>query len=368
MSLCQRQPCIASVKVELTLIHHTKDKKESLISENSEFSLGNSSYLVAISTIKAHLPVTLMFHKRYDKLDIGLPTHRNRKRILSQFLLLSYGACSKSPMIGRTWPPLRQHILGAEQTERRRGARLLLTKYGEPFWDCERKFCDMNGPSKLVSYISQITTRSHHSGAQSCPGRMIHCAALKTYPCRDCVAGVLPRIILGTSPTEFFASLQGDERRLGSFRQHAEYWPSVDEVAVQVSRMVEEINSTSPKIRPHAGEDRERQPLISAITVWKDQEGCRYFSWNKKVKSRDQKLRWRCLNGHCRYSRGLKRSLDDEIGLQAAVQRAARARLRKARKRWTALSQVRLIQRNPIDLVSINFSHCACSSAVLLGL
>lgn len=66
--------------------------KESLIREKSESSPGNSSYLLAMSTIRAHFPVTLIFHSRYDKLEMGLPAQRKSSRRVSQFLLLSYGA------------------------------------------------------------------------------------------------------------------------------------------------------------------------------------------------------------------------------------------------------------------------------------
>ena len=51
-------------------------KSESLINENSESSLGSSSYLVAVSTINAHLLVALMFQNRQDKLAIGFLTHQ----------------------------------------------------------------------------------------------------------------------------------------------------------------------------------------------------------------------------------------------------------------------------------------------------
>ena len=65
---------------------------ESLMWEKSEPSLGYSLYLVDMSTIKAHFPVTLMFHKMYDNEAIGEPNHRQSDSVVSQAWLLSNGA------------------------------------------------------------------------------------------------------------------------------------------------------------------------------------------------------------------------------------------------------------------------------------
>lgn len=55
-----------------------------------------------MSTIKAHLPVALIFQRVYDSDAIGLPSHRASALKVRQNSLLSYGACSRRPMTGNT--------------------------------------------------------------------------------------------------------------------------------------------------------------------------------------------------------------------------------------------------------------------------
>lgn len=47
--------------------------------------------------------MTLMFQKVYDMPAIGLPIHLANASAVDQFLLLSYGACRRIPMTGKTY-------------------------------------------------------------------------------------------------------------------------------------------------------------------------------------------------------------------------------------------------------------------------
>src|SRR5436189_4378499 len=68
----------------------------------SESSDGYSVYVVAMSTIKATLPLTLMFQKIYERELIGEPSHRRSANKVPVVLLLSNGACRRIPMTGNT--------------------------------------------------------------------------------------------------------------------------------------------------------------------------------------------------------------------------------------------------------------------------
>ena len=76
---------------------------ESLIIENSERSGGYLSYLAAISIRSAAFPVTLIFLKMYDIAAMGEPVHRKSDRMVIHAWLLSQGACTMRPIIGRTY-------------------------------------------------------------------------------------------------------------------------------------------------------------------------------------------------------------------------------------------------------------------------
>ena len=65
---------------------------KSLVLAKSESSGGYSSYLVAISIMRAHFPANLMFHRIYDKAAIGEPSQRNSDRVVIRASLLSNGA------------------------------------------------------------------------------------------------------------------------------------------------------------------------------------------------------------------------------------------------------------------------------------
>lgn len=75
---------------------------ESLIFEKSEPSSGYSLYRVDMSIIIAHFPVILMFQKTYDSAAIGEPRYRNKDSVVAHAWLLSHGAWTTNPMIGRT--------------------------------------------------------------------------------------------------------------------------------------------------------------------------------------------------------------------------------------------------------------------------
>lgn len=75
---------------------------ESRMLENSEPSGGNSSYFTAMSIIRAALLVTLIFHSTYESTDIGEPIYRNSAKVVSHAWLLSHGACTIRPMMGKT--------------------------------------------------------------------------------------------------------------------------------------------------------------------------------------------------------------------------------------------------------------------------
>ena len=62
---------------------------------------GVSSYLAAISTIRAAFADTLIFHSTYDSDAIGDPTQRAIASKVRLVALLSKGACSKVPITGR---------------------------------------------------------------------------------------------------------------------------------------------------------------------------------------------------------------------------------------------------------------------------
>lgn len=55
-----------------------------------------------MSTIKAHLLVTLIFQKMYDSDATGLPVHRAKAHNVRENSLLSNGACSNRPITGST--------------------------------------------------------------------------------------------------------------------------------------------------------------------------------------------------------------------------------------------------------------------------
>lgn len=59
-----------------------------------------------MSTINAHLRVTLMFEKIEYNDVIGLPIHLAKAKIFWQNLLLSKGAWSKSPIVGSIQVPI----------------------------------------------------------------------------------------------------------------------------------------------------------------------------------------------------------------------------------------------------------------------
>jgi len=54
-----------------------------------------------MSTINAAFAETLMFHSTYDSDAIGEPTHRVMASRVRHAALLSKGACSSVPMMGR---------------------------------------------------------------------------------------------------------------------------------------------------------------------------------------------------------------------------------------------------------------------------
>jgi len=70
--------------------------------ENSEPSEGRSLYGAAMSTIKAALPLTLIFQKMYERELVGEPSHRRSENSVPLVLLLSKGACRSMPMMGKT--------------------------------------------------------------------------------------------------------------------------------------------------------------------------------------------------------------------------------------------------------------------------
>ena len=63
--------------------------KESLIWPNELSCRGIWLYGVAMSTIMAHFPVTLIFQRVYDKAATGLPTHLAIAQMVCQNSLLS---------------------------------------------------------------------------------------------------------------------------------------------------------------------------------------------------------------------------------------------------------------------------------------
>jgi hypothetical protein len=71
--------------------------------EKSEPSEGCLLYGVAMSTIKAALPLTLIFQKKMHERELmGDPSHRRSENSVPLVLLLSKGACRSMPMIGKT--------------------------------------------------------------------------------------------------------------------------------------------------------------------------------------------------------------------------------------------------------------------------
>ncbi len=69
----------------------------------SLFSSGmGASYGKAISTNRAHFPLISIFQRIRARLDMGLPTHRLIALLVLQNALLSKGAWSRVPTIGRT--------------------------------------------------------------------------------------------------------------------------------------------------------------------------------------------------------------------------------------------------------------------------
>jgi hypothetical protein len=70
--------------------------------EKSELSEGRSLYSVAMSTIKAALPLTLIFQKMYERELMGDPSHRRSENSVPLVLWLSKGACKSMPMMGKT--------------------------------------------------------------------------------------------------------------------------------------------------------------------------------------------------------------------------------------------------------------------------
>jgi len=80
------------------MIHNMYNK--SVIIEKPEPSGGYPLYLVAMSIIRAQMPVTLMFQIMYDKAAMGEPEQRHSDRKVCQARLLSYGACTNGPRVG----------------------------------------------------------------------------------------------------------------------------------------------------------------------------------------------------------------------------------------------------------------------------
>ena len=160
--------------------------------ENSDPSGGYSSYLVAMSIIRAHFPVTLMFHKMYDIAAMGEPAHRNSASTVCQASLLSHGAWTIKPMMGRT------HVV-------------------------------------MVFAESFLAHREH-------------------YPFRMMMWGDAPGIVLRTTAAELFTTLDSDQSRVGR-TQDTWNSPIVDVLAVDIRGMIEEVLATTRKIRRHdAGE------------------------------------------------------------------------------------------------------------------